>query len=779
MALTITLLKTGNLGSSNSGSVDLIAAWLVTDIPAAPSGLHAMTVSPTQVDLTWDDSSNNEDGFKIDYSTNNFSTVETVVAGADTGSKWITGLQSNMPYEFRVRAVNAYGESTNATFVTAQTAAQVNPGDSNYITVDTVTYGFTDTAIRNAIAASQHDGDTIYIPPGNYTFTGPSPSSIALKGGGRVYRGATVLTTGTDGTTAANDDPSNQHGTVIESPAGQAAFTFDGTDPTANGMYNVRITGLTFAGWGLDLQKDGASPPAAVNYIVVDNCHFDVTHDRGITNSTGIRNTVIANNLFDLPQGPGIFFYGQSSDNISWDHVIIANNQLQNGPSTGMHWNSDGQNSTHLLIEQNYTTQLGGLAFEIQGRGTYTTVQDNYYYYDDPYDSASTLAFSIPVQDVTHPTTRRNYAWAKLSQTGPDNGVRCMYELGGYNVNMYDNYSRGGYRSITTDGSNASGVVHDNQISQYIIAPYSDNGAHELRIDNGAGVPLTWDLKRPKPGPDRRVDGLILNGGLLTVDGTKLQDSVTIEKRAIDSVNYVAITVNGEPFVFPASAITDFAFSKHLASLSIGSGASVRIKSHATPNDPAGTIVTQALSIVDSGTYSAGVLDLTNNSMIIDYSGSVDTLVGDTRVMLQDGRLNTDLAGAAYHVGYGDNAVLGRSTFAGVDIDSSSLLIKFTYAGDANLDGQVDVTDLGAVATNWQTAAPWTGGDFNYDNFVDVTDLGMLATNWQAGVGNPLGPQQQGGDSDFWAIVDTLHLTRRQRGAIAAVLGTHPGGPTL
>jgi hypothetical protein len=83
-------------------------------------------------------------------------------------------------------------------------------------------------------------------------------------------------------------------------------------------------------------------------------------------------------------------------------------------------------------------------------------------------------------------------------------------------------------------------------------------------------------------------------------------------------------------------------------------------------------------------------------------------------------------AGPGNALGYGDNG--------------TRVLVKYTYSGDANLDGQVDVTDLGALATNWQTSAPWTGGDFNYDGFVDVSDLGVLATNWQAGVGSPLGP---------------------------------------
>jgi hypothetical protein len=53
--------------------------------------------------------------------------------------------------------------------------------------------------------------------------------------------------------------------------------------------------------------------------------------------------------------------------------------------------------------------------------------------------------------------------------------------------------------------------------------------------------------------------------------------------------------------------------------------------------------------------------------------------------------------------------------------------------GDANLDGVVDVTDLGALATHWQQAGQWSDGDFTHDGVVNVSDLGILATNWQAG----------------------------------------------
>jgi hypothetical protein len=81
------------------------------------------------------------------------------------------------------------------------------------------------------------------------------------------------------------------------------------------------------------------------------------------------------------------------------------------------------------------------------------------------------------------------------------------------------------------------------------------------------------------------------------------------------------------------------------------------------------------------------------------------------------------------------------ATFAFDDFLANSYL-----AGDANTDGKVDVTDLGALATNWQkTNGTWEQGDFNGDGLVDVTDLGSLATNWQlSSLSLPAAMQQVG-----------------------------------
>jgi hypothetical protein len=90
-------------------------------------------------------------------------------------------------------------------------------------------------------------------------------------------------------------------------------------------------------------------------------------------------------------------------------------------------------------------------------------------------------------------------------------------------------------------------------------------------------------------------------------------------------------------------------------------------------------------------------------------------------------------------LGYADNSILGLSSFGGVPVDTSSLLVGSTYFGDANLDGKVDVKDLYALASHFSTSGDvWTSGDFNYDGLADAVDLALLAKNWQAGVGAPL-----------------------------------------
>jgi hypothetical protein len=175
--------------------------------------------------------------------------------------------------------------------------------------------------------------------------------------------------------------------------------------------------------------------------------------------------------------------------------------------------------------------------------------------------------------------------------------------------------------------------------------------------------------------------------------------------------------------------------SIHSGSLSVAGG-SVKISKKPAANSAAGTSIVQSLTIELSSQ-----LDLTNNSLILDYSGPAGSLIDDARQHLLANRITTSSAAAGQTaLGYGDNGLLNKITFSGQPVDTSSVLIKFTYLGDTDLDGDVDVADLGSLASNWQTTGVWTGGDFDYNGFIDVADLGLLASNWQAGAVSPLAP---------------------------------------
>ncbi len=142
-------------------------------------------------------------------------------------------------------------------------------------------------------------------------------------------------------------------------------------------------------------------------------------------------------------------------------------------------------------------------------------------------------------------------------------------------------------------------------------------------------------------------------------------------------------------------------------------------------------------TLLGAPTVGAGAeVDAKRTTLSIDYreTGPVaDTIKSQLISGYNNGAwngegINTSAATAATGLGWKDDA------------DNQRILVKYTYYGDANLDGQVNITDLAALATGWQTSGVWVNGDFNYNGFIDITDLAALATNWQAGAGNPLGP---------------------------------------
>jgi hypothetical protein len=154
----------------------------------------------------------------------------------------------------------------------------------------------------------------------------------------------------------------------------------------------------------------------------------------------------------------------------------------------------------------------------------------------------------------------------------------------------------------------------------------------------------------------------------------------------------------------------------------------------------------------------AGKLDLADNNMIVDYSGA--SPIAPIRSLIAQGFMGGPWTGggitssaaaataaSAHHtaLGYAEAAALGSTSFAGQTVDDSSVMIRYTLAGDGNLDGTVDLTDFTFLAANFNgTGKTWLEGDFNYDAIVDLTDFTFLASNFNqsltAGGGSPGSP---------------------------------------
>lgn len=144
-------------------------------------------------------------------------------------------------------------------------------------------------------------------------------------------------------------------------------------------------------------------------------------------------------------------------------------------------------------------------------------------------------------------------------------------------------------------------------------------------------------------------------------------------------------------------------------------------------------------------------LQLENLTISADSGASLDLADNQMRIA------NGDLVAIAALVGAGRNGGTWtgtgiRSSSAaedpsqytlGVKKDGADVLVKFTYAADANLDGVVNVGDLGILASNWNgTQRGFWQADFNNDGVVNVGDLGILASTWNKGAGNPLSLEQ-------------------------------------
>jgi hypothetical protein len=199
------------------------------------------------------------------------------------------------------------------------------------------------------------------------------------------------------------------------------------------------------------------------------------------------------------------------------------------------------------------------------------------------------------------------------------------------------------------------------------------------------------------------------------------------------------------------TASIQFNATQDLAALTLGPGG----KAVVAP-DGEHVLFTQSLTMATGTT-----LDLTDNGMILDYTGAspingiIAILIGAYNGGAWNGTGITSSTAAANPslntaLGYGEATDLFAAfpaSVGGSSVDNTAVLVKYTYYGDANLDERVNLADFNRVAANFGQNARWSQGNFDFNNVVNLGDFNKLAANFgQSGLA-PDGAGSGGGEA--------------------------------
>jgi hypothetical protein len=236
------LSATDNAGATSIDDV-LVAVGSTQTVPTAPSSLAAVAASASQINLSWTDNANNEQGFRVERAPDSggnpgtFAQIATTGEGVTTYAD--TGRTASTKYHYRVRAYNAVGNSaySNTSFATTPAgAADTTPPVVN------VTSPAPGATVSGTIALAANATDAVGVVGVQFKVDGVNVGSEDTTAPYNASLDTLPLANGTHYVTAVARDAAGNLGT-----SAQVAITVNNTPAPSrpNPPSNLRATAVS------------------------------------------------------------------------------------------------------------------------------------------------------------------------------------------------------------------------------------------------------------------------------------------------------------------------------------------------------------------------------------------------------------------------------------------------------------------------------------------------------------------------------------------------------
>ncbi len=383
--------------------------------------------------------------------------------------------------------------------------------------------------------------------------------------------------------------------------------------------------------------------------------------------------------------------------------------------------------------------------------------------------------------DASWTSAETYLGYEPLDNDGPlvDGGTGSMYIGTGASVTTFDVFIRRG-SSMTIEG----GTVSTSTIN---LASDSDPpvGSANFTMTGGSFGTLAISVA---PGCNCSITGSATsfinffdNLGTSVLGGTQnwIGPATCLNEAGVTTFQTDASSGGGPSLVLIATGgSVILQTSQHLAELAVSGSGHVSMSA----TSPHNVLVTGSLSFDGASGAWQGLLDLANNDMIV-HNGVLADISSQITQGYNGGQWNgsagiistsaaatqnTALAVELNDDGTGNPLI---TQFDGESVGPTDVLIKYTYFGDANLDGVVNGSDYTLIDNGFNNQLTgWRNGDFNYDGVVNGDDYTLIdnAFNTQ---GAPLMAQAQKMIAGDTALITAANSSVPEPASLAAAMG--------